>query len=172
MTKRTLMLVVGGLVAVVVGAVLLMASQDNSGQLQQRLYARQATTLKLVADGQKNISDDDLAKINSELSIILNGDNKALTTALKTAGLKKIDAAIKSAEADTESFEALATAKLNAQYDDAYRNMLTQKLETLHALLKEVHSKTRSSSLKTAIAAEYKHLTPYINALTELEKQN
>lgn len=170
MTKRTLLLIIGGLVAVIVGGALLIASQDNTGQLQQRLSARQATTLKLIADGQKNISDDDLAKINSELSLILIGDNTTLTAALKTAGLKKVDPATKSAEADAESFEALTTARINAQYDSAYQNILMQKLESLQALLKELHGKTRSKSLKAAVATEYSHVTNYLSQLETLAK--
>lgn len=172
MTKRTLFLVLGGAAAVIVSGLLLLNSQDGSAQLQQRLHARQTTTIKLIADGQKNLSNDDLSKINSELSLILSGDHTELVAALKAAGLTKIDVSIKSTEADTEVFETLKTAKLNAQYDSAYQNILTQKLESLHALLKEVHGKTRSPELRTAIAVEYKHLTPYINALSELEKQN
>ena len=127
MTKRTLLLIIGGVLALGVAVFLLLASGDNSGQLQQRLSARQDTTLKLIAEGQKNISDDDLAKVNSELSIILHGDDTALSAALKTAGLKKVDKVIKAAEADTESFDALTTAKLNAQYDSTYQNILTSK---------------------------------------------
>lgn len=170
MTKRTLLLIIGGLVAVIGGGFMLFASGDNSGQLQQRLSARQDTTLKLIADGQKNISGDDLAKVNSELSIILHGDDTALSAALKTAGLKKVDKAIKAAEADTESFEALTTARLNAQYDITYQNILTQKLESLQALLKELHDKTRSKSLKAAVATEYKHVGIYLAQLEALAK--
>ena len=170
MTKRTLLLIIGGLVAVIGGGFMLFASGDNSNQLQQRLSVRQDTTLNLLADGQKNISDDDLAKVNSELYLILLGDDTALTSALKTAGLKKVDKTIKAAEADTESFEALTAARLNAQYDSVYLNVLIRKLESLQALLKEVNSNTRSRSLKAAVATEYRHVGIYLTQLEALPR--
>lgn len=165
-------MVLGAGAVVIAAAVLLFASQDGSGQLQQRLYSRQTTTIKLIADGQKNISNEDLSKLNSELSLILSGDNAALKKALINAGVTKIDPAIKASESETALFADLVQAKLNAGYDDAYRSALTQKLESLQALLKEVNQKTRSSELKKATSTEYKHLTSYINTLTELSKNN
>lgn len=164
------MLLVGGIAAVVIGGLLLLLNQDSSGQLQQRLYARQTTTMKLLADGQMNLSGDDLSKLNSELSLILASDHTGLVSALKSVGLKKVEDTIKSEEADTDVFKSLRTAKLNAQYDSVYLAALTQKIDSLHALLKELHGKTRSEKLRTALATEYKHLTPYLNQLEALSK--
>lgn len=169
MTGRTLLLVVGGALAVLAGGVMLFASGDNSGELRQRTSARQTTTLKLIADGQKNISDDDLAKINSEMSLVLLGDTTKLTRALKTAGLTKQSKTITAAEADADTFDKLKTAKLNAQYDAAYQTVITQKIESLRALLQELHSKTKSKTLKTVVADEYQHLGIYLNQLQKLE---
>lgn len=168
MTKRTLLFVIGAVLALGAALFMLLASGDSSGQLQQRAKARQATLLALIADGQKNIVNDDLAKLNAELSIILLGDDAALQAGLKTAGLKKVDKTITAAEADAETFEKLADAKLNAQYDTLYRSTLAQKLESHRALLQELHSKTKSRSLKSALASEYEHLGIYLNALEKL----
>jgi len=167
MTKRTLFVALAVIAAIAAGAFMLLGSQDNSGQLQQRLSARQATTLRLIADGQKNIESDDLAKLNSELSIVLTGDNVTLQSALKTAGMKKADKTVVAAEADTETFTKLKTAKLNAQYDASYKNVLIQKLESLQALLQELHGKTKSKSLKSALATEYEHVARYHKTLSE-----
>lgn len=165
---RTLLLISGGLVALAAGAFMLLSTGDSSGELQQRAVARQNTTLRLIADGQKNITNDDLAKINSELNIVLIGDNNQLQAAVKTAGLKKVAKTITSNEVDTATFETLKDAKLNAEYDDAYQNALTQKLESLRALLQELHGKTSSRKLKTIVAAEYSHLGFYLNQLEKL----
>lgn len=168
MTKRTLFLIIGAIVALAVGMIMIFASGDNSATLRQRVSARQATTIKLIADGQKNITRDDIAKINSELSIVLASDNSKLQTALKTAGLKKTDKTITAAEADAATFEKLKTAKLNAQYDSTYLSVLTQKLESLRGLLVELNENTRSRSLKAATADEYRNLGIYLNALSRL----
>lgn len=149
------------------GLMLLASSSDNNGQLLQRLSARQSTTLKLIADGQKNLSSDNLSKINSELSIVLIGDNTALQTELKHAGIKKLDKTIVAAEADETTFTKLTSAKLNAQYDQTYKVTLEQKLESLQALLRELHGKTKSKSLKAVLSTEYKHIATYSDELSK-----
>ena len=165
-----LVLIVLAVIAVLVGGVmLLVAGSDNSGQLMQRLSARQTTTLKLLADGQKNLTDDNLQKITSELNLILLSDNTIIQGELAGAGMaKKLDKNITAAEADSTTFDKLASAKLNAQYDSTYRVTLTQKLESLSALLRELHDKTKSKSLKSALSTEYKHLSGYLDELEKL----
>lgn len=169
MSKRTLMLIIGGLLIAVVAFMLLFASGDNSETLQQRTKARQNTLIEIVDDGKKNLTSDELGKINSELYLVLLSDDAELQAALKTAGLKKVDKTITAAEAGTETLEMLESAKLNAQYDAKYRTVLTQKLESHRALLKELHSKTKSKSLKEAVSKEYKHLGEYHAALEKLQ---
>ena len=169
MTHRTFLLVLVLVVAIVAGMLMIFASSDNTGQLQQRLSARQETTLKLVADGKKNITDDTLAKLNSELSIVLTGDNTAVQTALKAAGLKKVEKTIVADEADAMTFEQLKSAKLNAQYDATYRRVMIQKIESLRSLLRELHDATKTKALKPSLAAEYQHLGTYLDALNKLQ---
>jgi hypothetical protein len=169
MTKRTLLMLIGGILVVFAAFMLLFASGDNSGTLQQRTKARQDILLDLVADGKKNLTSDEIGKINSELYIILLSDDAELQAALKTAGLKKVDKTILAAEADSETFDTLATAKLNAQYDAKYQTVLIQKLESHRALLKELHGKSKSKSLKAAVSTEYEHLGGYLVALEKLQ---
>lgn len=161
-----LVFLVLAVLAVLVGVFLLVASSsDGSRQLLERLSARQATTLKLLADGQKNLTDDNLSKLNSELTLVLLSDTNALDTELSKAGIKKIDKDILASETDEATFDKLKTAKLNGQYDTAYRTVLTQRLESLRSLLRELHDKTKSKSLKSVTNAEYTHLSGYINSL-------
>ena len=169
-TKRSLLLIISGAFAVIAGAFMLFASGDRSGPLQQRLSARQATTLAIIDDGKKNLTDDELQKLNSELSIVLLSDNNKLTAALAAAGTKKADKATTAAEADAATFEKLKTAKLNAQYDSTYQTVLSQKLESLMALSQELHGKTKKKQLKAVLAEEYTHLATYQKALEELNQ--
>lgn len=169
MTHRTFLLILVLVIAIVAGVLMMFASSDTTGQLQQRLSARQETTLKLVADGKKNISSDTLAKLNGELSIVLTGDNAAVQSALKAAGLKKVEKTILADEADATTFEQLKTAKLNAQYDATYRRVMIQKIESLRSLLRELHDATKIKDLKPSLAAEYQHLSTYLDALNKLQ---
>lgn len=169
MTHRVFIIVLAMVAAVVAGILLMFAGSDSTGTLQQRLSARQTTTLKIVADGQKNITSPSLAKINSELSIVLTGDNAAVQAALTNAGLKKVEKTITADEADLVTFEELKSAKLNGQYDATYQRILTQKLESLRALLQELHGATKISDLKPSLATEYKNLGVYLDALEKLE---
>lgn len=169
MTHRTFFLVLLLVVAIVAGMLMMFASSDSTGELQQRLSARQETTLKLVADGKKNITDDNLSKLNSELSIVLTSDNNATQTAMKAAGLKKVEKTITADEADAATFEQLKSAKLNAQYDATYRRVMAQKIESLRSLLRELHDATKIKDLKPSLAAEYQHLGTYLDALNKLE---
>lgn len=168
MTKQTL--IIGSLLvgAVIAGILMMLGSGENSGELQQRLSARHATTLKIIADGQKNLSDDELSKLNSELSIVLQGDDAALKPALADVGFKKASKEIVAAEADLATFEKLKNAKLNAQYDATYHVVLTQKLESLLALLQELHGATNSKTLKSVLATEHHHLTTFRDGLSQL----
>lgn len=167
-TKRTFMIILLVIAALVGGSLLLLGGSDNSGTLLQRASARQATTQRLVADGQKNITNDDLSKLNSELSILLAGSTPALQAEVSKAGIKSLDKAIVAAEADVATFEKLATAKLNGQYDSTYRGVLAQKLESLLALFEELNGKTNSKSLKTMLSTDYEQLSGYVKTLETL----
>lgn len=166
----TRLIVIGAvLLAAIVGGFLLIASSsDNNDQLMQRLSARQATTLQLISDGQKNLTSDEIGKVNSELNLTLLSDDAALQAELTKAGIKKIEKTITTAEADTTTFEKLSSAKLNGQYDSTYHATLSLKLESLRALIGELHDKTRSTSLKSVLSREHAHLTTYINELEAL----
>lgn len=169
MTRRTLFIGLGLLAAIIAGMLMMLGSRDNSQALQQRLSARQATTIKVIADGSKNLTHPDLAKLNSELSLVLAGDNKAVSSALAAAGMKKADKSVTSAEADTATFDKLKTAKVNGQYDRTYQSVLVIRLESLRGLLQELHGATKNQALKSALSTEYKHLGTYLEALESLK---
>ena len=166
---RTLTVLVLLVLAIAVGLVLLIASGDRSGPLQARVSARQTTTLRLVADGKKNLSSDQLTKLNAELQVVLISDNVTLQSALAGAGLKKVDKKVTAAETDSLTFMKLQTAKVNGQYDSTYRGVLLQKLDSLRGLLKELYSETKNKQLKAAVNAEYKHLSGYYDTLEKIE---
>lgn len=164
-SRQTLLVGIILIVAVIAGLLLLTMGGDHSGALQQRLDARQKTLIKLVGDGQKNLQDDKLLKLNSELSLVLLSDNNTLTSALTLP--KKTDKTITANEADTATFDKLDTARINGQYDTTYKDALTQKLTTTLALMRELNDAAKKKSVKTALSTEYTHLAGYLSQLQQ-----
>lgn len=170
-TKRTFFIIIGLLLVIIAGIFLLSNSGDQSGALQQRLLLRQKATLDILNDGQKNITSPDLLKINSELRLLITGSNSNTETIIKkNAGKKKAkkDKTVIASESSAATLEKLNEAKLNARYDHAYQDVLTQKLMSLNSLNQELYDKSKSKSLREALSQQYEDITKYINELKEL----
>ncbi len=162
-------MIIGGVVgAVLIALVLLLVSGDKTGSLRQQMSARNTATLSLMADGKKNIKSADLAKLNSELYLVLLTDDAATSKALTTAGLGKLDPSVKTAEAVTTTIAELKTAEVNGQYDSVYKTGLEKQLTSLNSLSKQLHSQTTSKSLKAALSTQYTHVAQFLEALKKL----
>lgn len=169
MTKRTLFIVVGLVGVILMGVLLLTLSADRSGPLMQRMSLRQKVTLQLLQDGRKNIRNDDLQKINSELILLLTGHTTRLEAAFKKNNMPKIDLKkMQNPETSKPLLEKLNTAKLNARYDETYRSTLILQLQSLNQLSQELYKKTKSTSLKTVLSAQYKDIARYLKQLDAL----
>lgn len=142
-------------VAVMVGALLITQSSDKTVPLQQHLTARLATLQKIAAEGDKNIASGDLRAYNARLRIQLISDVKSISDAVAT---QKLDPVIVANEADNASFDSLKDAQLNSRFDDAYRKLLSQKFDSTMLLMKELHGKTQSAELKSALSTAYGNL--------------
>lgn len=156
-----ILVIVALLVVAILGGVgLLLAGQDRTGPLSQRLTYRLEALADILADGKKNASSDKLRKVTGEASLLLSGDITSLTETLpKTKGKKP--ATIVAAESSKPSLERLKTAKVNGTYDLTYTSELTSKLETTSALIEELHKETRSKSLKASLATTYEHIAQF-----------
>lgn len=154
---RALLLVAVLLVAVLAGVGLMLAKKDTAGPLSQRLTLRFDALEDILADGKKNASSDKLKKITSEATLLMLGDRAAIEAALPAKKPKKIPSLV-AAEDSESSITRLKDAKINATYDTAYTSELTAKLETTSALVRELHSASRSKSLKNALNTTYQHL--------------
>lgn len=152
LSPRALLIGIILAVLVIVGAVLMSQSGDKSGPLQQHLTARLATLQKMTDEGEKNIKSSDLREFNARLRIQLSSDIKSISDNVKAS---KPDKQIAANEADAASFASLHDAQLNSRFDDAYRKLIYQKLDSTMSLMKELHSKTPSKKLKTAVSSAY-----------------
>lgn len=153
-----IMIIIGVLlVAVIAGVGMMLAGQDKSGPLSQRLTYRLEALDDILQDGKKNASSDKLRKVTGDGSILMAGDMTAIKTALPESKGKK-PATIVAAESSKASLERLKTAKINGTYDAAYSSELATKLETTSALASELYNASRSTKLKTALKTTYEHL--------------
>lgn len=162
---RMTLVIILAIIAVIVGGALMFLNQDASKPLQPQLLARLGTLQKIVADGTKNISDPDLRKINSDISIQVLSDTAAVTAKLTAAGVAKPDEASVAAEADTATFASLKDAELNNRYDSTYRKIIAQKLESTNALVRELYDKTSNKDIKPALNDTYTHFKLLQNQL-------
>lgn len=169
MTRNTLYIIIGFVVVIIIAIILLIGSRDGSSALQQRMSLRQDNTLKLIADGRKNIVHGELQKINGELGIVLESNNAQLSEALQSAGLKKISKEITADETIDQTLEKLNQAKLNARYDSVYLSTLQVQLEALNALSTELFNTTKSKTLKNALMGQYKNVNIFLKQLRELQ---
>lgn len=158
LSGRLILVVIGLLVAVFAGIGLLIANQDNTGALSQRLTLRLEALEDILKDGKKNATSDKMKKLTGELSILLTGDKATIEAALPATKTKKSDT-LTEAESSKPSIERLKNAKINANYDTAYASELTAKLEATSALIRELHSETKSKALKEALDTTLQHLT-------------
>lgn len=152
------MVLLGLVVAVLAGIGLIVANQDTTGPLSQRLTYRLDALEDILKDGKKNASSDKLRKVTGEGSILLAGDMTAVKAAIPESKGKK-PAAIVDAESSKPSLERLKAAKVNGTYDTAYASELAAKLEATRALTRELHKETRSKSLRAALNTMHQHLT-------------
>lgn len=157
LSGRTVLIVAGLLVAVLVGAGLMVANRDNTGPLSQRLTLRLGALEDILKDGKKNASSDKLKKITSEASLLLAGDMTAISGAVPKSKAKP-SKTVAASEDSAASIARLKDAKINATYNSAYESELTTKLEASSALIHELYNETRNKSLKEALNTTNKHL--------------
>lgn len=166
---RMALLIGGGvlLLFVIIGLVANFLT-PNTTNVSQRLLYRVDALSTLVSSAQNNISSDDLAKINADLSIVLIGDYKALTDIIPAAKTTKELTAMKTEEADAATTDALKTAKINGQFDSTYKTTLMQKLEATYALADELLTKSSKSTTKASLTTFKEHLNTYYTQLKAL----
>lgn len=166
-----LLFIIGFIVFAIIASIVLMfmnaATKDTT--LRQKLSARQTTTIEIIADGQKNLTSDTLKKINGELNLVLKSDDAELQAALIASGMKKVEKEVLASEAGTETLTNLTNAKLNGAYDGTYKTVITQRLNSLRALMLEVHEQSRSKALKAVLVDQDTHLKSYVDQLETLQ---
>lgn len=148
------------------GAMFVMNSQsDKIDSQKQHLVARLDTLEALLDEGSANAKSPALRKVQADASILVRGANVEMRGII---AMKKIPKDIIASEADKMTFDELKDAKLNGNFDRPYQAALSTKLESTLALLKEIHSKTKSKSLKDAASRSYDTYSSVLNQLSNV----
>lgn len=168
-TPKALLLVGGILIAVLIAITLLLLGSGNKPVSQmEHLSARFETLQTILKLGTKNVKAADLKKVQSDASILVIGDGALINQAMKDAGFAKISKDITTSEADAATLATLSDAQLNGTFDTAYKKVLSQKLESTMALMREIDSKTNNKALKSALSTAYTHFGGLLDQLAKL----
>lgn len=171
-SRKFVFVVAGGILALILGSVLLMSSGQNpTGKQVQALIIRLETLQTMLSDTKttRNLKDQQLADISTSLSLTVTSDINELTTALAADYPEKIDQAVVANETDTTTATALEEAYLENELDSVYRDILMKKIASLRALLSEIHGLTKSESLRTTLANIDKHFSEANDQLESID---
>jgi hypothetical protein len=167
--RKTLVITGGFLLLVIVIGVAVSLLTPNNATLSQRFLYRLDALDTLTSTAQASIQDDNLSKVNADLSLVLTGDITSINKLIATAKTTPELTAIKTEEADKTTTDNLKTAQINGQYDSTYKTVLKQKVAAANALAVELAGKTTDTQLKQALATLQSHLQTYYTQLTGLQ---
>lgn len=132
--RKKLLLVIGLGLAVALGIALFLMTFFGSGNKDefQRVVARAQELQTLTDASVKRIRSSELAKANSDATLLLSSDATALSTQLqKKFNEKTVSNDIKKATADATITTRLSQAELLNKFDVTYRMVLLEKLNQL-----------------------------------------
>lgn len=169
--KKFLILIIFVVLAALIGmAMLVFGKSSDAGDLLPRAVVRQQNLLKMTQDAQKEIRSGDLLKINSDARLFLTSDLALLQQLSKEAGQKGPTKEVVAAEADSVSAKRLSDAALSGRYDSAYITVMSQKIDSQQALLREIFTKAETKSIKEGASTVYNKLENIQKQLSDLQK--
>lgn len=163
-------LVIGGVIIagiILLGLAVNFLTPNNTGITQRMLYRIDALST-LTSSSRAFIKNGDLSKINTDLSIMLNGDNAELKKAVPVVKMTPELTAIKKEETDATTADKLKTATINGAFDTVYKTVLMQKLEAASQIIKDVYKETSSKTLKQTLTNTADHINTYYQQLKKL----
>lgn len=157
-----LIAIIGGVVALIVGVLMLLGSSAGPTDAAQRLTARLQTLQSVSEQSQKTIKSSNLRGINSNLNIFLTNTNRDIVTPLSNIDVdaKKLSKNVVAEEKGEKLTASLEDARLNAVYDNTYAREMSFQLATVVALMDEVYAKTNSTSMKKFLEDTIENLEP------------
>lgn len=162
-------IVLGAIILVTIGYFVIMSFANAGQETAATLVAREKQLVTFITTNQKDITDDNLSTVNSNLLSLATSDAYALQQGLKSSyGLTAVPEAITKQESDTTSAAKLTTAKAQAQFNKVYLELLKSKIASIKEAAQEVTT-TSSGSMKTAAETTINHLTTIQQKLTQFQ---
>jgi hypothetical protein len=160
--KKLFILGGGGIIAALLILLLLTNIGSGTPQALPTLAARLQTLESISRGAQSKLKDSSLRSTNSNLTLYLGGTNRDIAAPLKVLGVDpaKLDKATLAREKNQTLLDKLEDARLNGIYDRTYAREMNYELQKLTALMKQVYSSTRSTSLKKVLETTSTNLTP------------
>ncbi len=148
----------GAIILIIIFA--LIGSTSGGVKPGARLAARLAATSEITDSAALNIKSSKLRAINSNLKTFLTNTTRDIEAPLAKdkIDIKKIDKKILLAESNTAILATLEDARLNVVYDRTYTREMTYQLDTILVLIKQVSTKSKSTSFKAILDDAYKNL--------------
>jgi len=175
MNSKWVFALIGGVILVVIVAVLFIANSGNGPiQKMQTLAARLQTLQKVSGDSQKRIKSGELRSLNSTLTLYLANTNRDIVEPFNKNGvdIKKLDKTIVAKENGDQLNKKLEDARLNAIFDRIYAREMTFQLETVTALMTDIHHSSNSKTLKDFLSKTDQGLQPLKKQLSEFNAAN
>jgi hypothetical protein len=163
--------ITGGVLVLMVGGFLLTLG-GGSGISKEiaRVVARQEQLIAITVNGEKNLLNNNLQTVNANATLFLKTDEVVLKSIMKKSGTSTVPKEIKDKEVAATNIKQLQDAVAAGRYDDTYLNKFISRLEEQQALLREVHSKSESKSVKKDLQAVYDKNVKLLEQLREFEK--
>lgn len=169
--RKKLLLVIGLGIGVAIGIALffmIFFSSSNKDDFQ-RVVARTQELQTLTDGSQKRVRSAELAKVNSDATLLLSSDATILTTQLqKKFGEKTLSQDIKKAVTDNTIANRLTQAELLNKFDITYRNVLLEKLNQLIPLAEASRKNNGGREFTTIMDTFVKNLKAIRSQLEEL----
>jgi hypothetical protein len=156
MVSKKMIFIGGGLVAaILLGATLLLGTGGNSMPKQLQHLSLRIRSLEALTESKsvkKNIQNEELSQITTELRLSLTSSMNELTPLMVAAGMPaQFDNDVVASEADISTTAKLDEAALNNKFDRIYAETLSQKIIALRALNGETFRLTKNINLRKAL---------------------
>lgn len=169
--RKRIFLVIGLIVAVLLSGFLLFSVLSSSGKGDfVALIAKVKSLQTVTEDSQKRVRSSELAKINSELSLLLSTDGNAMVIQLqKRFGQEELTSDETKAGIDPALEKKLTDGELLNKFDFTYQNIMRQKIAEMILSAEELKDSIGGKEFNTA-------MDTFINNLkavnSQLEKLN
>lgn len=173
LSKRALMVIIGGTVALLLAAMLMIFSQKPQAVSQlneSNFYSHLIRTQEITKDGKKNIKNSKLRAHNGTLQTLLVGSASEMATPLQKSGMdpKKLESeAKKPSDEDKKLLNSLNDARLNAVYDRAYVREMTHRLNTMLLMLDRIEKINSRESMQQYVKSTRPKLKDIQKAISE-----